>query len=114
MLTNVTAVRSASEILESADDLEPERRRRFHAILSTESARLSDVAQALAAFFGKPQAGTRSISVSDEVDDVIIERDNHFPGLEDAAATLAAEVGRHGGILLAALPAYLEIGRAHV
>src|SRR3546814_18574169 len=66
MLTHVTAVRSASEILESADDLEPERRRRFHAILSTESARLSDVAQALAAFFGKPPAGTRSISVSDE------------------------------------------------
>src|SRR3546814_1189863 len=41
MMAHGQAVHTTSEILESADDLEPERRRRFHAILSTESARLS-------------------------------------------------------------------------
>lgn len=107
ILTHVTTVRSTSEILETADDLEPDRRRRFHAILSAESARLSDVVQALAAFFDKPHARTRSITAAEEVDDVIIERDNHFPALEDAASGLAAAVRRHGDILLGALPGYL-------
>lgn len=107
MLTHVTTVRSTSEILQAADDIEPERRRRFHAILGAESERLSGVVQSLAAFFDRPHARTRSITAAEEVDDVIIERDNHFPALEDAAAALAAEVRRHGAILLGALPGYL-------
>ena len=107
LLTHVTAVRSTSEILETTDDLPPEMRDRFHSILSSESARLSEVTQALAAFFDKPHSRTRSITVAEEVDDVIIERENHFPALEQAADDLAAGVRRHGDILLGALPRYL-------
>lgn len=108
MLTHVTAVRSASEILEATDDLDPEHRRRFHAILSGESALLSDAAQSLAAFFDRPQTGTRAVTAAEEVDDLIVERENHFPALEHAAEALSAEIHRHGRTLLAALPEYLS------
>ncbi|MEQ8816158.1 MAG: short-chain fatty acyl-CoA regulator family protein [Thalassobaculum sp.] len=107
LLTHVTAVRSTSEILATTDDLPPDMRDRFHSILSSESARLSEVTQALAAFFDKPHSRTRSITVAEEVDDVIIERENHFPALEQAADELATGVRRHGDILLGALPRYL-------
>jgi len=107
LLTHVTAVRSTSEILEATDDLSPEMRDRFHTILSSESARLSEVTQGLAAFFDKPHSRTRSITAAEEVDDVIIERENHFPALELAADELAREVHRRGDILLGALPGYL-------
>lgn len=107
LLTHVTAVRSTSEILESTEDLPADRRTRFHAILSAESARLSEVTQGLAAFFDKPHSRTRSITAAEEVDDVIIERANHFPALEQAADDLARRVRRHGEILVGALPDYL-------
>jgi len=108
LLTHVTTVRSTSEILDSTDDLPPEMRARFHTILSSESARLSEVTQALATFFDKPHSRTRSITAAEEVDDVIIERENHFPALEQAAEGLSREIRRHGDILLGALPEYLE------
>lgn len=106
-LTHVTAVRSVSEILAGTDDLNPDLRQRFHGMLSTESAALSDVVQALAAFFERPHASPGSVTAAEEVDDVIIERENHFPALEEAAAALASRVRRHGDILLGALPGYL-------
>ncbi len=108
MLTHVTAIRSASEILETTDDLEPDHRRRFQAILAGESALLSDTVQSLAAFFDKPQTGSRAITAAEEVDDLIVERGNHFPALEDAADNLAADIHRHGRLLLSALPEYLS------
>ncbi|GHD52735.1 DNA-binding protein [Thalassobaculum fulvum] len=108
LLTHVTTVRSTSEILDTTDDLPAAMRARFHAILSSESARLSEVTQALATFFDKPHSRTRSITAAEEVDDVIIERENHFPALEQAAEELSREIRRHGDILLGALPEYLR------
>lgn len=108
ILTHVTAVRSASEILDANDDLEPDRRRRFNHIVSTESAQLSDVVQALATFFDKPHTRTRSVTAAEEVDDVIIERGNHFPALEQAADDLARQVRGHGDVPLSALADYLK------
>lgn len=86
MLSRVAAIRSSAEILDTVDDLTPEQRQRFVSIVDSESARLSDVAQALAAFFDKAHTSTRSITPVDEVDDFIFEHDNHFPRLEEAAA----------------------------
>lgn len=107
MLTHVTAVKSTSEILQTTEDLEPDRRKRFHAILADESTRLTEAVQVLAEFFGKPHTRTRSITAAEEVDDLIIERENHFPALEQAAEDLARRVRRHGDVLLGALPGYL-------
>lgn len=107
ILTHATALRSASEILDANADLDPDRRRRFHSILSAESTQLSDVVQALAAFFDKPQSRPRSVTAAEEVDDVIIERGNYFPTLEQAAVDLALRVRRHGEIPLSALADHL-------
>src|SRR5574340_709843 len=93
MLTQVAAIRSASEILETVGDLEPAQRQRFVAIVGNESARLGDVAVALAAFFEKDFSGTRSLTPGDEVDDFFLDRDNHFPALEHAAAQWRAAAG---------------------
>ncbi len=92
MLTNVASIRSASEILESVSDIEPDQRERFHNILLTESDQLSSVAEGLAAFFDKGVAPTRSISPNEEIDDFLQEHQNHFPELEIAAEALASSL----------------------
>lgn len=92
MLTNVASIRSASEILESVPDIEPDQRQRFHNILLTESDQLSSVAEGLAAFFDKGVAPTRSISPNEEVDDFLQEHRSFFPELESAAEALAASL----------------------
>lgn len=109
LLTNLTAIRSASEILESVGELEPAQRQRFVSIIANDSRRLSDVAQALAAFFNKAHTATRSITPVEEVDDFLFENDNHFPQLEAAADALRADAtGLDGTSLEAALAAWLE------
>ncbi len=93
MLSRVAAIRSSSEILESIDDLEPQQRSRFLSIIASESRRLSDVAQALASFFDKAHTETRSVTPSEEVDDFLLERGNHFPALEQAASDFRTSAG---------------------
>ncbi|MGF1592576.1 MAG: helix-turn-helix domain-containing protein [Kiloniellaceae bacterium] len=90
ILTNISAIRSISEILTSVEDVDPEQQRRFHSILSEESARLSIAAQGLSAFFGEAQTTTRSTTPAEEVDDFVLENQNHFPALEQAAEQLRA------------------------
>ncbi len=108
MLSRVAAIRSSSEILESIDDLEPEQRSRFLSIIASESTRLSDVAQALAAFFDKAHTGTRSVTPAEEVDDFLLERGNHFPALEQAAVDFRASAGIEGDCSAEQLARYLE------
>jgi len=69
LLTRVAAIRSSSEILAAVEDLAPDEQRRFAAIVGDESARLADVAQALAAFFDKDHAGARPAMPVEAVDD---------------------------------------------
>ncbi|NLD70595.1 MAG: DUF2083 domain-containing protein [Limnobacter sp.] len=96
MLSRLAAIRSSTEILEMIDDLEPEQRRRFASIAASESARLSDVAQALAAYFDKAHTETRSVTPVEEVDDFLFDHDNHFPTLEQAAADFRTTAGIRG------------------
>lgn len=93
ILTNVSAIRSISEILTSVEDVDAEQQHRFHTILSEESARLSSAAQGLSTFFDKAHTATRSTTPSEEVDDFILENGNHFPVLEDAAGQLRRRLG---------------------
>jgi predicted transcriptional regulator len=94
ILTNISAIRSISEILTSVDDVDARQLRRFHTILSEESARLSTVAQGLSSFFDKAHTATRSTAPPEEVDDFILENHNHFPELETAAGAIAARLGQ--------------------
>ena len=98
LLSKVTAIRSACEILESGEALEPAQRERFLAMVGDDSRRLADVAGALASFFDKAHTSTRSVTPIEEVDDFISEHDNHFPRLEAAAEGLrrAAGLGTEG------------------
>lgn len=108
LLSNLSAIRSASEILESVDEIEPARRKRFVSIIAGDSRRLSDVAQALAAYFGKAHTATRSITPIEEVDDFIVANGNHFPALESAADELRIAAGIGENNVQAALASYLE------
>mgnify|MGYP002625691144 CR=1 FL=1 len=60
ILTNISAIRSISEILTSVDDVHAAQQQRFYSILSEESARLSSAAQGLSSFFDKAHRTTRS------------------------------------------------------
>lgn len=111
LLSQVAAIRSSSEILETVADLEPAQRQRFVTIVGNESARLAEVAQALAAFFDKDYTGTRSLTPVDEVDDFLFDRDNHFPALEQAAAGVRAAAAIDGDCREEALLEHLR--RAH-
>lgn len=107
VLTHVAAIRSASEILEAIDELEEADRARFLGIIGAESARLADVSQALAGFFDRERSATRSLTPVDEVDDFLLENDNHFPRLEDAAAGIRAQAGLAVGSVESRLIAHL-------
>jgi hypothetical protein len=108
LLSRVTAIRSACEILEGGDALEAATRQRFLAMIGDDSRRLGDVASALVSFFDKAHAPTRSVTPIEEVDDFFAEHDNHFPRLEAAAEALRhrAGLGRTG--VEAALVAWLR------
>ena len=93
LLTRVAAIRSASEIMATIDDLEPDEQRRFASIVGAESDRLSDVAHALAAFFDKGASDARPLMLVEEVDDFLLDHGNHFPALEDAAGALRSALG---------------------
>jgi predicted transcriptional regulator len=108
MLSRVAAIRSSSEILETVEDLEPAQRQRFVAIVGAETARLTEVAQSLAAFFDSSHSGTRSITPADEVDDFVLDRGNHFPALEQAAADFRATAAIQGDCRESTLIEYLQ------
>ncbi|MCC6870361.1 MAG: DUF2083 domain-containing protein [Burkholderiales bacterium] len=108
MLSQVAAIRSSSEILETVSDLEPAQRQRFVAIVANESARLADVAKALAAFFDKEATDARSITPVDEVDDFIFDRSNFFPDLEQAATDFRAAAAIGDDCSEAVLVDYLQ------
>ena len=92
MLTNVAAIRSASEILTSFPDIEPERRSRFETAIYDESQRLSNVAEALAGYFDKAHTAARAATPGDEVEALFEANANRFAVIETAAAKLAAEI----------------------
>lgn len=108
VLTHVAAIRSASEILEGIDELEAVDRTRFLDIINAESARLSEVSQALAGFFDRERSATRSITPADEVDDFLQENDNYFPRLERAANEIRQAAGFGVGASAGHLIDYLE------
>lgn len=107
ILTQIATLRSTAEILQSVEDLAPEERRRFTAIMAEESLRLSGVAQGLAGFFDSEQARPRPATASEEVEDFIIERGNHFERLEAVGAELGRALEGRGDTPMSALIEYL-------
>lgn len=92
ILSGITAIRSSAEILEDVSDLDEGERRQFLAAIGRDSRTLSEVARNLIGQFDTSSQIRRSVSPAREIDDLLIERDNHFPLLEDVADALRAEV----------------------
>lgn len=99
ILSQITAIRSTSEILEDVGGLSTDDRQRFMGTVSREARALSDVAQTLAYHFDQSSQSRRSISPTREVDDLIIHEKNFFPKLEEAAEQLCAALGERNGSL---------------
>ncbi len=108
ILSSITAVRSSAEILQDVPDLDDDERRRFLAAIGRETLALSDVARNLIGQFDTASQSGRSVSPAREIDDLIIERENHFPALEEAAGTLRAEIDAAGPFNVATLTELLE------
>lgn len=96
MLSQITAVRSAAEILQEVPDLEPDQRQRFHNSVSREARALSDVAQALIGEFDRETVQHHSVTPMREVDDLINDEQNYFPSLEELGESLRSEVLQYG------------------
>ena len=86
MLTRISAVRSASEILTDYADLTAVEHSRFLDIAHTESQALSDVGAALAGYFDRIDAADATLTPTDEVEALFDARDNRFAEIEDAIA----------------------------
>lgn len=95
MISHVSAIRSAAEILQEAGDMTDRQVSRFHQMLSQESAKLSEVSQDLANFFRTAEAQRAATVPSEEVDDFVAARQNYFPTLEAAADAFRGEAGLH-------------------
>ena len=96
ILSGITAIRSSAEILEDVADLDEAERRQFLAAIGRDSRTLSEVARNLIGQFDTSSQIRRSVSPAREIDDLLIERENHFPLLEDVADDLRVEIERAG------------------
>lgn len=109
MLTHITTIRSAAEILHDTADLDPARRARFHSMLHMESARLTEAAQQMVSFFELQNTTNPSAATAEQVDEFIIGRRNYFPELEEAGHRLRVELDKLGKASMdGALSGFLE------
>ncbi|WEK06066.1 MAG: short-chain fatty acyl-CoA regulator family protein [Candidatus Devosia phytovorans] len=108
ILSGITAIRSSAEILEDVGDLDEAERQKFLAAIGRDSRTLSDVARNLIGQFDTASQMQRSLSPAREIDDLLIERENHFPMLEAAAEGLRDEIERAGAFGIGTLTELLE------
>jgi predicted transcriptional regulator/transcriptional regulator with XRE-family HTH domain len=109
LLTLVTSIRSFSEILQDYADIGPADRARFTGAIGEESTRLAEVARALIEFLGGRAPPAASRTPEEEVEDLLHDRRNHFPGIESAATAMRAELDATGRPLFAALVERLQL-----
>ncbi|MDQ0315973.1 helix-turn-helix domain-containing protein [Amorphus orientalis] len=92
MLTQITSIRSFSEILAEHDDLAGAERRRFAGIIASESDGLTSSARTMIDTLQQSGNAFRPSSPANEVDDFIIDNRNYFASIEDAASQLRTEL----------------------
>lgn len=92
MLTSVTAIRSAAQILEQGGQLSEKDRERFLAIIAHDSQRLATTANALVGFIQSTHVRVRSATPMEALDAFMIDCDNHFAELEEVADEFLSEI----------------------
>jgi predicted transcriptional regulator/transcriptional regulator with XRE-family HTH domain len=96
MLTNVTAIRSAAQILQSLSDAadnggtDDADRERFLSIVASDSEKLAQTAQSIVAFFDNTSMRIRSTTPMEQVDAFFFDTGNHYPELERLASDFLA------------------------
>ncbi len=85
MLTRISAIRSAAEILDEFEDIPAERRDRFDRLIYEESQVLSDIGEVLVNYLDKVDESDRILTPLDEVEALFEARQNHLSELEAAA-----------------------------
>ncbi|MGH6762388.1 MAG: short-chain fatty acyl-CoA regulator family protein [Phyllobacterium sp.] len=108
ILTSVTAVRSASEILEKDDQLNIAERKRFLKIVAADSEKLSYAARSLVQFFDNPDMRVASDTSTEQVDAFMFESGNYFAELEQVAADFLHLHGQAGRMLDATEPGWRQ------
>lgn len=89
MLSRVSALRSAVEILTDFDDIDPKQTKRFLGIVRSESESLSEVGEALATYFEKTEGTEDTLTPVDEVEALFEANANRFEILETMATEFA-------------------------
>lgn len=92
VLNHVSAVRSSSEIVHDESDLDESDRNRFLSTIFREAGAISDVAETLISHFEQTASTRRIPAPAREVDEFVINNQNYFPALEEAAKGLRAEL----------------------
>ena len=92
MLSRVSSIRSAVEILTEYNDIDTEQRDRFLSIVRNETEALSDIGEALTTYFEKTDAAEDTLTPVDEVEALFERNGNRFEELETAAADLTSLV----------------------
>ncbi|MCF3932837.1 short-chain fatty acyl-CoA regulator family protein [Acuticoccus sp. M5D2P5] len=90
ILSRITSIRAASEILSDFDTMEDAHRRRFTETLASESARLSDVAREMIKALQSGTAVDAAGADVREVDAFLQDRNNYFHAIEMAVEALDA------------------------
>ncbi len=92
ILTQITSIRSLSEILTEFDGLPDETRLRYTSLIAKECLVLSSAAKAFFTFLDDVDATVRSTTPSGEVEEFISAHHNYFPALENAASALTNRI----------------------
>lgn len=90
MLTGITSVRSAGEILMEHPEIGDESRQQFQQMIHDGCRELTEVGEALAAYFDKDEDTERILTPLDEVEGLFEARGNRFEELEMAATHFSA------------------------
>ena len=85
MLTCISAIRMAAEILTDYGDMPPEQGHQFQSVIHVESLKLSEISEALAAYFDSSEESERTLSPVDEVEAFFDAHENRFEDIETAA-----------------------------
>ena len=92
MLTRISSLNSASEIITQHTDIDSTSRDRFYAIIHEEIQQLCKLGDALASYFDNAAWSSRTLTPMDEVDALFDARHNHFAEIEALAAKLHAQL----------------------
>ena len=98
ILTQITAIRSVSEILIDEEEISAEQRQRFSALLADERKSLGGSARELFQFLSERERESRPTTPAGEVEDFIIDNGNYFPAIEEAATLLFGQL-QHSGLV---------------